>query len=185
MLSTPLIRALAAERPSTGGRWNLPESDPHAQRQRRSRSEMVGGAQPPRSQIPYPLSAWPTNRRTVNTKEVLQLLWRFGTLCWASQPTDLTKGLGIPRESDPEAQWDWITRLPQGWGRWRLQTLRAQTKPCMHQSRLREKEQWLYRKPNQNDLLVLEGLLWRREPAGAHHRDRRTGSSCLGRPPLV
>ena len=54
---------------------------------------------------------------------------------------DLTEGLGVPRESDPEAQWDWITRLPQGWGRWRLQTLRAQTKPCTHQSRLRGKEQ--------------------------------------------
>ena len=29
-----------------------------------------------------------------------------------SQPGDLTKGLGIHRESDLEAQWDLITRLP-------------------------------------------------------------------------
>ena len=31
----------------------------------------------------------------------------------ASQPGDLTNGLGIPRESDLEGQWDLITRLPQ------------------------------------------------------------------------
>ena len=34
-------------------------------------------------------------------------------------------------------------------------------------------------------LLVLGGLLWRRESAGAHSRDGRTGGSCLGRSPLV
>ena len=44
----------------------------------------------------------------------------------ASQPGDLTNGLGIPRESDLEGQWDLITGLPQGWGKQRLQSWRAQ-----------------------------------------------------------
>ena len=29
----------------------------------------------------------------------------------------MTKGLGIPGESDLEGQWDLITRLPQAWGK--------------------------------------------------------------------
>ena len=48
-----------------------------------------------------------------NTKEVLLLLCRFRTPHQASQPVDLTKGLGIPRESDLEGLQDLITRLPQ------------------------------------------------------------------------
>jgi len=45
----------------------------------------------------------------------------------------LKDSLGIPRESDLEGQQDLITRLPQDWGKQRLQSWRAQTKPCMHQ----------------------------------------------------
>ena len=40
----------------------------------------------------------------------------------------------------------------------------------------RGEEQWPHRRLNQNHLLVLEGLLWRCGPAGAHHRDRSTGT---------
>ena len=40
----------------------------------------------------------------------------------------------------------------------------------LHAPRLRGKEQWLHRRLNQNYLLLLEGLLWRRESAGAHYR---------------
>ena len=47
------------------------------------------------------------------------------------------KGLGIPRESDFEGQWDLITGLPQDWGweaGWQiLHSWRAQTKYCVHQ----------------------------------------------------
>jgi len=68
-----------------------------------------------------------------NTKEVLPLLWRFRTPHQASQPGDTTKGLGIPMESDLEAQQDLITRLPQKWGKQRLQAWKAQTKPWLHQ----------------------------------------------------
>ena len=41
-----------------------------------------------------------------NNKGVLPLLWRCWTSHQASQPGDLTEGLGIPRESDLEGQWD-------------------------------------------------------------------------------
>ena len=47
--SLPLARALesqlTAAQSSTGRDWNSPEKIPHIQRQRRSRSETVGGAQ--------------------------------------------------------------------------------------------------------------------------------------------
>ena len=45
---------------------------------------------------------------------------------------DLTKGLGIPRES--EGQRGLIIGLPQDWGKQRLQSWRAQTKSCTHQT---------------------------------------------------
>ena len=38
---------------------------------------------------------------------------------------------------------------------------------------------------NQNNLLVLKGLLWRHGLAGDHHRDRGNGSSRLGKSCLV
>ena len=43
------------------------------------------------------------------------------------------QGLGIPRESDLGGKQDLITRLPQDWGKQRLQSYRAQTKPCVYQ----------------------------------------------------
>ena len=59
-----------------------------------------------------------------NTKEVFPLFWKFRTPCQASQPRDLTKGLGIPRESVLEGQKNLITGLPQHWGKQRLQSWR-------------------------------------------------------------
>ena len=61
-----------------------------------------------------------------NIKELLPLLWRFWTPRQAFQLDDLTKGLGIPKESDLEAQWDLIIKLPQDWGKQKLQSWRAQ-----------------------------------------------------------
>ena len=79
----------------------------------------------------------------------------------ASQPGSWTKGLEIPRESDLQGQ-NLITRFPQDWGN-RLQSWRAQTKPCVHQDsddrRSLLKNLIWFRKLNQNYLLVLEGLL--------------------------
>ena len=76
-------------------------------------------------------AVWVTHKlENNNTKEVLPLLWRFWPLHEASQPGDLTNGLGIPRESDLEGQRDLITKLPQDWGKQRL--LEVTTK-CAHQ----------------------------------------------------
>ena len=62
--------------------------------------------------------------RKHNTKEALPLLWR---LSQASQPGEATKGLGIPRQSDSEGQWDLITGLPQDWGEKRDSSLGGYT----------------------------------------------------------
>ena len=43
-------------------------------------------------------------------------------------PGDPTKGLGIPKESDLEGQWDLIIGLPLYCGKQRLQSCRSQTK---------------------------------------------------------
>ena len=51
----------------------------------------------------------------------------------ASQPGDLTNGLGIPKESDLEGQWDLMTRRPEDWEKQSLQSWRAQTEPWVHQ----------------------------------------------------
>ena len=45
---------------------------------------------------------------------------------------NLTKGVGIPRESDLEGKWDLILDFPQDWGKQRLQSWRAQTISCAH-----------------------------------------------------
>ena len=42
-------------------------------------------------------------------------------------------GLGIPRESGLEGQWDLMIGLPEDRGKQRLQSWRAQTKFCLHQ----------------------------------------------------
>ena len=106
---------------------------PYIQIQRRSCNKMVGRAQLWIKSNPIP-AGWATHKlKNNNTKEVLTLFWRFWAPHQASHPGDLVMGLGIPRESDFEAQWDLITGLPQAWGKQRLHSWRAQTKPCAHQ----------------------------------------------------
>ena len=91
---------------------------------------------------------WVThNLENINTKEALPLLWSFKTPHQASQPGDPTKGLGIPRKSDLEGQWDLITRLPQG----ETETpVLESTNKIVCIPRHRGKEQWLHRKLNQS-----------------------------------
>ena len=103
---------------------------PHAQR-RRSCSEMVGGAKSRQNQIPYLPGGWFTDRRTIIPK-------KFSHCCEGSKPhvrlpSLVTKGLGIPWESDLEDQWDLIIGLPEDWEKQRLQSWRVRTKFCTHQ----------------------------------------------------
>ena len=117
---------LAVEQPLTGGCWNLPK--PNTLCPKTKKKLQRGGRRGiiMIKSIPIP-AVWVTHKlENNNTKEVLPLLWRFWPLRQASQPGDLTNGLGIPRESDLEAQWDLITKLPQDWGKQRLQSWRAQ-----------------------------------------------------------
>ena len=109
-----------------------------------------------------------------NTKNVLTLLWKFWAPYQDSQPGDLTKELGVSRESDPEGQWDLIKGLSQDWGKQKLQSWRSQTKYCILQD-LQDRSSGPTG-DNQNHLLVLEGLLWRHGLTGAHHRDGNTGN---------
>ena len=52
---------------------------------------------------------WMTHRlENSNTKEVLPLFWRFRTPCQGSQPGDLTKGLGTPRDLTLKASGTWL-----------------------------------------------------------------------------
>ena len=82
-----------------------------------------------RNQNPIP-NRWATQKsENNNTKEVLPLLWRF----WAPhQPSQAGEGTGYP-----QGVWLWRPvgfdyRLSQDWGKQRLHSWRAQTKPFMH-----------------------------------------------------
>ena len=89
---------------------------------------------------------WVTHRlENRNTKDVLTLLWRFWTPCQFSQPEDPTKGLGIPRESGLEGQWDLIRGLPEYWGK-QTPVLEG-TNKILHAPRPRGEEPWPHRKP--------------------------------------
>ena len=41
--------------------------------------------------------------------------------CGGSEPGDPAEGLGVPREPDPEGQWDLTAGSPQDWGKPRRQ----------------------------------------------------------------
>ena len=82
---------------------------------------------------PIPVRWLTLRQENNNTKEVLTLLWMFWTPCQAFQPGDVTKGLGIPRESGFGGQWGLIIGLPEDWEKQRLQSWRTHTKFCAHQ----------------------------------------------------
>ena len=125
------------------------------------------------------------NLENNNTKEMLSLFWWFWASCQSSQLGDLGKGLGIPRGSDFEGQWDLIIGLLQGSGKQRLNSWEAQTNKILCAQRPREKQQWPHQRLNQTYLRVLEGLLWRCGLAAAHCGDGGASSNSPGRGPLA
>ena len=146
---------LAIEQPSTGRHWNPPKKDtPHPRTKEKPQQNSRRGTITIISN-PIP-SEWEThNLENIDIKEVLALLWRFSAPHQAPQPGDAAKGLGMPRESDFEGQWDLIIGLPQDWGK---QTPALEgTNKILHTPRPRGKEQWPHRRRNQSYLLVLEG----------------------------
>ena len=149
--------------------WNTPKKDvPHLKTKKKPQWDSRMGTIMIKSN-PIP-ARWVTHKlENNNTKEVFPLLQRFWAPRQSSQAGNLTKGPGIPKESDLEGQWDLIIELPQDWGKQRLQSCRAQKNPT-HTS-TREREQWPHRRLNQNYLLALEGLLCKCGLAVAQHRD--------------
>ena len=98
---------------------------------------------------------WETEKlKNSNTKKFLPLLWMFWALCQASKPTDLAKGLGIPKESDSEGQWDLITGLPQDC--WKKTPFSKGTNKILSAPWPSGKEQWPHSVPNQAYLLKVE-----------------------------
>ena len=90
---------------------------------------------------------------------------------------------------NPQGMWPWRPagfdyNTSTGLGETETPVLDGKYK-TLHASTLRRKEQWPHRRLSQNQLLVLEGLLWRHWSTGAHHRDEGTGSCSPGRLPLV
>ena len=115
--SSPPVRApksqLVVGQPSKGGCWNLPKKDsPHPKMKKKPKWDGRRGTIMIKSN-PIPAECMTHKLENNNTREVLWLLWRFGTPCQISQPGAPTKGLGILRESDLEGQWDLTIRLPQ------------------------------------------------------------------------
>ena len=128
-----------------------------------------------------PITAgWVTHRlENTYTTEVHPLKWRFWAPRQASQPGGLATVGGIPRESDLKASGIWLQDFDRTGGN-RDSTLRGHTRSrvCIGTQR---KEQWPHRKLNQTYLLVLEGLLQRREVAVPHREDKDTGSRSSGK----
>ena len=125
---------------------------------------------------------WVTHKlENKNIKVLLSLFWSFWTPHQASQPGDLTK------EQEPPGNLAWrpvefICMTSTGLRETETLILEG-TKKILLAPTPRGKQQWPNRWLNQNYLLVLDGLLWRRGLAGAHHRDQGPGSISLGRSP--
>ena len=126
----------------------------------------------------HPIPAgWVTHKlENNNTKAVLPLLWRFWVPCQGSQPGDLKKGLGIPREFDFEGQQDLIIGLPRTRGNKRGFGGHKQNRACT----MTQGKGAVTPRETEPDLpLVLEGLLWRCGLAVACHGDRGMGAGVL------
>ena len=177
MCSFPAARATklqwAAEQPSTGGCWNSSKKDTPKTKKPQWDSRGVEITIKSNS-IP---AGWVIQN---NSKEVLPLLW-------GSEPHVRVPSLGIwqrlirnPKEFVSEGQWDLIKRLPQNWGKQRLQPWRAKTK-TLHTSRLRGKEQWSF--PAESKWLASAGgspvQAWisRGLPQGHGHRQDQAGKT--------
>ena len=74
------------------------------------------------------MGVWSTNWRTIIRRKFSHYCESFRAHNRLPNLGNLAKGLGIPRESDSEAQQDLITELPQDWGNRDFWI--AQTKSC-------------------------------------------------------
>ena len=136
----------------------------HFQRQRRSHSKMVRGAQSWQNQISYPLVGWSTGQRTIIPK-------KFSTVVKVLNPMPDFQAWGSDKRTEThQGIWPWGPagfdyRTSRGLGETETPLLQG-TNKILHAPRPRGEEQWPQRRLNQNYLLMLDGLLWRSGLAG-------------------
>ena len=181
MRSSPPARSpkfqLAVEQPSTGGCWNPPKKDiPCPKTKKLPQQDGRWGCN--HDKIKFHTCQVVTHRLENNNKKR-----KSHTIVKVLNPT-----LGFPDwrsdkgTKNPHGIWPWG---PVGFDYRPSRGLRETDSGLGgHKQNLcppwpRGEEQWPHWRLNQNHLLVLEGLLWRRGSAGAHHRDRGTGRSPL------
>ena len=116
----------------------------------------------------------PIPTRWVTHKLESKVPKEFSHCCEGSEPHGRLHSLGqrdweFPRNLTLKPSEIWLQNFHRTGGN-RNSSLGGHNK-TLHAPRLKGKEQWPPRRLNQNHLLVLEGLLWRRESAGAHYRD--------------
>ena len=146
MYSSPLVRApklqIAVEQPLIGGRWNLPQKE--TPRPKTKKLQQVGRECAIVIKSNPMTTGWVTHRlENNNIKEILALLWRFWILHQAYQPDDLTKGLGISRESGLEASYKTSRGLEE------IETpVLEGTNKILHAPRPTGEEQWPHRRLN-------------------------------------
>ena len=128
------------------------------------------------------LDEWPTNWRTI-------ILNKFFHCCEDSEPLIRLPSLGIqqrawesPGNLTLRASGIWLQDFHRTGGN-RDSSLGEHKQNCVHTETKRKGA--VTPQEAEPKLLVLEGLLWRCESAGAHYRERWTGGSCLRRSPLV
>ena len=181
MRSLPLARApesqLTAEQSSKGRHWNSPKNMPHIQRQRRPWDGRWGAITIKSNPI---TAGWVTHKlENTYTTEVHPLQWRFWAPRQASQSGGQQQEEEFLENQTLKVSGIWLQDFDRTGGN-RDSTLGGHTQSSVR-IRTQRKEQWPQGRLNQTYLLVLEGLLWRRGVAVAHHGDRDTGSRSSGK----
>ena len=145
----------------------------------------LSSARAPESQVAV---EWPLTGGCWNLPKKDTPSKKFSHCCEGSEPHIMPPSLGnwqrdweSPGNLTLQSSGIWLQDFHRT-GENRPQTWKAQKKTL---PRRRGKEQWLHRKLNQNYLLVLEGLLWRRGSAGAHCRDGGDWQQLSGKVPFV
>ena len=176
MCSSSPVRApkshLAVEHPSTGGCWNLPKKQNKTKKTPCPKTKKTPQQDGRRGTITIKSNPIPT--RWVTHKLESKVPKEFSHCCEGSEPHGRLHSLGqrdweFPRNLTLKPSEIWLQNFHRTGGN-RNSSLGGHNK-TLHAPRLKGKEQWPHRRLNQNHLLVLEGLLWRRESAGAHYRD--------------
>ena len=154
---------LAVEQPSTGGCRNPPKKDtPCPKTKKKLQQDGRRGAIMIISN-PIPLREWPTDWRTIIPKKLSHSHKDSEPHIWLSS-LRIWQWTG-----NPQGIWPWGSvgldyRTPRGLRETETPVLGTKNILCTPSPR--GEEQWPHRRLNQNYLLMLEGIPWRRGSAG-------------------